>query len=113
MAGGLSGLFGGLVGNQGGIRSAAMLGFNLQREQFVATATGIALLVDCARLPVYLVVQWDKLTAIWPYIVIATVGVVLGTLGGKNVLQRLPELAFRRVVAGIILAIGVLVLFVR
>ncbi len=113
IAGGLSGLFGGLVGNQGGIRSAAMLGFNLQREQFVATATGIALLVDVARLPVYLVVQWDKLTAIWPYIVIATVGVVVGTIGGRNVLRRLPELAFKRVVGGIILAIGVLVLVVR
>jgi uncharacterized membrane protein YfcA len=31
IAGALSGVFGGLVGNQGGIRSAALLGFNLQR----------------------------------------------------------------------------------
>ena len=30
--------FGGLVGNQGGIRSAAMLGFDLSKESFVATA---------------------------------------------------------------------------
>ncbi len=113
IAGGLSGLFGGLVGNQGGIRSAAMLGFSLERDQFVATATGIALFVDFARLPVYLTVQWDRLIEIWPYIVIATVGVVAGTLGGKNVLQRLPELVFRKVLAAIILGIGVLVLFVR
>src|SRR5262249_50114054 len=34
--------FGGLVGNQGGIRSAAMLGFELSKESFVATATAIA-----------------------------------------------------------------------
>src|SRR3954469_22530817 len=57
IAGALSGLFGGLVGNQGGIRSAALLGFNLPKESFVATATAIALLVDGARMPVYVVVQ--------------------------------------------------------
>jgi uncharacterized protein len=44
-AGGLSGLFGGLVGNQGGIRSAALLGFDISKESFVATATAIALMV--------------------------------------------------------------------
>ena len=113
IAGGLSGLFGGLVGNQGGIRSAAMLGFSLERDQFVATATGIALFVDFARLPVYLAAQWDRLIAIWPYIVMATVGVVVGTVAGKDVLRRLPELVFKKVLAGIILGIGVLVLFVR
>ena len=54
IAGAISGLFGGLVGNQGGIRSAAMLGFDLPKERFVATATAIALFVDAARMPVYL-----------------------------------------------------------
>ena len=54
-AGALSGMFGGLVGNQGGIRSAALLGFDLKRDEFVATATAIALLVDVFRMPVYAV----------------------------------------------------------
>ena len=54
LAGGvLSGLFGGLVGNQGGIRSAALLGFQLRPRQLVATATASALLVDAARVPIY------------------------------------------------------------
>ncbi len=57
IAGAMSGLFGGLVGNQGGIRSAAMLGFDLPKERFVATATAIALFVDAARMPVYLVAR--------------------------------------------------------
>jgi len=57
IAGAISGLFGGLVGNQGGIRSAALLGFKLEKNQFVATATGIALMVDAARVPVYLAIQ--------------------------------------------------------
>jgi hypothetical protein len=37
----LSGLMGGLIGNQGGTRSAALLAFGLAREAFVATATGV------------------------------------------------------------------------
>ena len=53
-AGILSGAFGGLVGNQGGIRSAALLNFDLSRQAFVATATAVGLFVDGARLPVYL-----------------------------------------------------------
>ena len=54
IAGAVSGAFGGLVGNQGGIRSAALLGFDLDRQAFVATATAIGLVVDAARMPVYL-----------------------------------------------------------
>ncbi len=58
IAGALSGMFGGLVGNQGGIRSAALLGFDLKRDEFVATATAIALLVDVFRMPVYAATQF-------------------------------------------------------
>ena len=52
IAGALSGMFGGLVGNQGGISSAALLGFNLPKEALVATATAIGLLVDVFSMPV-------------------------------------------------------------
>jgi uncharacterized protein len=112
-AGGLSGLFGGLVGNQGGIRSAALLGFKLERDQFVATATGIALMVDVARMPVYLAVQWHQITSIWGYILIITVGVIAGTLSGKRILEKIPSPLFKKVVSSIILLIGILVLILR
>jgi uncharacterized membrane protein YfcA len=109
-AGALSGLFGGLVGNQGGIRSAALLGFQLDKKQFVATATGIALMVDAVRLPVYLIIQSSELVSIWPYILIMTIGVIAGTLGGKKILEKLPENIFKKTVSAIILLIGILVL---
>lgn len=48
-AGAVSGLLGGWVGNQGSIRSAAMLGLGIEAEEFLATATGIGLIVDAAR----------------------------------------------------------------
>jgi uncharacterized membrane protein YfcA len=113
LAGGISGLFGGLVGNQGGIRSAALLGFKLDKSQFVATATGIALMVDAARVPVYLTLQWDHIVSMWQYIVIMTVGVITGTLAGKKILEKLPENIFKKTVSSIILLIGILVLIER
>ena len=106
-AGALSGMFGGLVGNQGGIRSAALLGFDLKRDEFVATATAIALLVDVFRMPVYAVQQYSEVMAQWQMIVIATVGVVVGTLSGKWMLSRIPQNVFRMMVAAIVLALGI------
>ena len=106
VAGALSGLFGGLVGNQGSIRSAAMLGFHVPKEAFVATATAVALFVDAARLPVYLVLQWRELAPLWPAIGVAALGVVIGTALGARLLRRLPQRAFRRGVALLLLALG-------
>jgi len=105
-AGAISGLFGGLVGNQGGIRSAALLGFALSRDAFVATATAIGLFVDAARMPVYLATQHAELRGLLLQIVIATAGVILGTLTGTRLLKRIPEKAFRMIVSLLILALG-------
>ena len=111
LAGAASGAFGGLVGNQGGIRSAALLGFGLPKEAFVATATAIALVVDAVRMPVYFIAQAEDLVRAWPLIAVATAGVVLGTLAGERVLRRIPEAVFRRTVAALILALGVVMFF--
>jgi uncharacterized protein len=113
MAGAVSGAFGGLVGNQGGIRSAAMLGLGLQGPAFVATATVIALAVDAVRMPVYFVVERQLILTAWPVILAACPGVLIGTLIGEHVLRRIPERLFRRVVSAILLLIGILLLLVR
>ena len=109
-AGILSGGFGGLVGNQGGIRSAAMLGFDVPKESFVATATAIGLFVDGARLPVYLATQWREMASGWPGGRAATAGVIVGTALGTRVLGRIPQPIFRRVVAALLLALGIYML---
>ncbi len=110
IAGALSGLLGGLVGNQGGIRSAALLGFNLQKEAFVATATAVALMVDLARMPVYIATQYRQMERAWPVILIMIAGTVIGTLAGRRVLEKIPDPIFRRIVGGIILALGIALL---
>jgi uncharacterized protein len=106
VAGALSGLLGGLVGNQGGLRSAALLGFDLSKQSFVATATAVGLFVDGARMPVYLATQYREISAVWSWILIATIGVTLGTVLGSRVLAKIPEIWFHRVLAGVLAILG-------
>jgi uncharacterized membrane protein YfcA len=106
----LSGFFGGLAGNQGGVRSAALLTFRLPPAAFVATATATALLVDIARTPVYFWRAGPTLLALWLPLALATAGVLGGTLLGERLLLGMTPERFRRVVSVAILALGVLLL---
>jgi uncharacterized membrane protein YfcA len=106
IAGALSGLLGGFIGNQGGIRSAALLGFDIPKESFVASATAIGLIVDAARMPVYAASIGRDILRIWPLVAIATGGVVAGTLLGRRLLDRIPETYFRRIVAVLLALLG-------
>jgi uncharacterized protein len=105
-AGAVSGVLGGLVGSQGGIRSAAMLGFDVPKESFVATATAIALFVDAARLPIYLATEGREIAGLWRLLLVATAAVIIGTVLGTRLLRRLPQEVFRRVVAVLLLLLG-------
>jgi hypothetical protein len=110
LGGALSGLLGGLVGNQGGVRSAAMLGFNLEAKAFVATATAIALIVDGARMPIYFFTSPETVHRLAASIAIMTAGVTIGTVVGGRVLARIPENYFRKIVSLLILALGIVML---
>jgi len=107
IGGATSGLFGGLVGNQGGIRSAALLGFNLTREAFVATATAVAIIVDGARLPAYLLTDAPDVAHLWPQVAIMAAGALIGTAFGRRALAAVPEDRFRRIVSSLIFLLGV------
>ena len=107
IAGILSGALGGLVGNQGGIRSAALLGYDLKPTKFVATATAAGLIVDAARMPVYIVVEHARLRPLVPMMTIGSVGAIIGTLVGAHVLQKIPSSLFRSIVGALVFALGV------
>ena len=100
-----SGMCGGIAGNQGGIRAAALSSFTLGPQAFVATATATALLVDAARTPVYLWQAGSGLRAIWAPIAVATAGVLIGTWAGERVLAGVSPALFSKLVA---VGVGVL-----
>jgi uncharacterized membrane protein YfcA len=101
----LSGFFGGVAGNQGGLRAAALTAFGLTPKAFVATATATGLIVDMTRTPVYL---WNVGTALLPLavpLVAATVGVLIGTVLGERILFGLSKQRFSQIVG---VSVGIL-----
>jgi uncharacterized membrane protein YfcA len=107
LLGGASGFFGGIAGNQGGLRAAALLAFGLGPAAYVATATMTGLLVDAARMPVYLVLAGDDLIGIADVIGVATAGTLAGTLLGERVLLGLSVARFRLLVSVLIGVLGI------
>jgi uncharacterized membrane protein YfcA len=108
----LSGFFGGVAGNQGGLRAAAMTSFGLSPKAFVATATAAGLLVDAARTPVYLWSAGRELVTLAIPIGIAAAGVLLGTVLGERLLLGLTPQRFGQVVGAAIGVLGVWLLTV-
>jgi uncharacterized membrane protein YfcA len=105
--GALSGLFGGVAGNQGGLRAAALTAFDLTPAQFVATSTAIALMVDAGRLPVYLLKSSGAFSSLAVTVGIATLGVVIGTIAGERILLRFSRDRYQQVVSILILGLGI------
>ncbi len=110
LAGAISGVLGGLVGNQGGIRSAALMGFNISPTTFVGTATAIGVIVDTARMPVYIYHHGPQFWMHGILILITSAGVVLGTFLGTPILKIMPAKTFKRIVSGLILLLGIFML---
>ena len=103
----LSGLFGGLAGNQGGLRAAALLSFSLAPVQYVATATATAMLVDLVRTPIYVWRAGPEIASLAMPLILATVGVLIGTLLGERILLGLSMRQFRFSIAALIGLLGV------
>jgi uncharacterized protein len=106
LGGTTSGFFGGLVGNQGGIRAAALLGFELEPRQLVATATASALLVDAARIPIYLLSDGGTIAATVKLWVVASVGATIGTLLGVPMLSRIRPRTYHRLLGVLLVLLG-------
>ena len=53
------------------------------RESYVATATAVGLIVDLARLPVYLAIRWRRIVELWP-LLLATMAVGRSTVAGMS-----------------------------
>ncbi len=107
IAGFFSGLMGGLIGNQGAVRSAYLLNYGLSKEAFIATGVAIAILNDLTRIPLYIHdrIGFSVETALT---LLVTVGVAwLGTLTGTRLLKSISLERFRSIVSFVLAAFGV------
>ncbi|MBI4372363.1 MAG: sulfite exporter TauE/SafE family protein [Candidatus Omnitrophica bacterium] len=106
-----SGLIGGLVGNQGAIRSAFLLNYQMSKETFIATGVVIACVIDFVRIPIYSISYASSLQQAWPSLIILIGFTFLGTLFGSFLLKRFSISHFRKFVASIIVFMGIYLIF--
>ncbi len=104
----LSGLLVGFVGNQGAIRSAYLLNYNIPKETFVATAAIIASVVDITRIPVYIFNNKDVLASNLLLLLITTASAFAGTFAGNRFLKKISLKTFKIYVVTTIIIIGAL-----
>lgn len=104
----LSGLLGGFVGNQGAIRSAYLLNYDIPKEAFVATAAVIATVVDVTRIPVYIMNNKDVIDHSLPLLAIVVTSAFAGTLAGKNLLKKVSLETFKVYISISVILVGLL-----
>ncbi len=104
----ISGFFGGLSGNQGALRSAFLIRYNLAKEQFLATGVVIACFVDVTRLSLYTsrFLTSDTMqhtTVVGAAVFSAFIGVVIGS----QLIKKITLKTVQRIVAIMLFAIAI------
>ena len=111
----LSGLMGGISGQQGALRSMFLLKSDFDAPRYIATGTFIAILIDLARLPTYAFGLSKLSTVITTHqFALIGVGTVLAFVGawlGAKRLKKLTVGSVRYVITGLMFAIGLLLIF--
>lgn len=103
----VSGFCGGLSGMQGALRAAFLTRAGLAKEAFVATGAVVACLVDVSRLGVYAAeVRREWATLDTGLLAAAVLAALAGTLGAGRLLPHVTLAAVQRVVAGLLVAVG-------
>ncbi|MGE3689769.1 MAG: TSUP family transporter [Novosphingobium sp.] len=106
----LSGLFGGLSGNQGALRSAFLIKAGLSKEAFVATGAVAAVMVDAVRIGVYgsgtIATYLEQSRALAIPVLTATLFAFLGSYFGKMLLTKVTLRSIQLTVAGAMVIIG-------
>lgn len=103
--GALSGLFAGLIGTGGAIRSAFLVAINLPKEKYIATSALIALAIDTTRIPVYISQGFLKSEFYW-FLPILLIIALVGSYFGKLIVNKIPQKQFKKVVLAAIFLIG-------
>lgn len=103
LGGVLSGLFGGLSGMQGALRSAFLARAGLTRESFIGSGVAVACMIDLARLGVYLpafAAQAGDLD--YGLLAAATASALAGAMLGNRLLDRVTMPGIQRLVAAML-----------
>jgi len=101
-----SGFLSGLIGAGGALRSVFLTAYRMPKESYIATSAILAVIIDGARIPVYLGNGLLVSSYYWmlPVLFILAVGSVFV---GKRIAKNIPNKAFTRLVLVCLLLIGI------
>lgn len=102
----LSGFIAGLIGTGGAVRSACLMVFGLTKEAYIGTSASIALVVDAARIPVYVAggfITSDKVPVLCSLIAVA----FAGSWTGKRLVKKISTKVFHRFVLTMLGLMGI------
>ncbi len=112
----LTGFIGGLSGQQGAIRSMFLLKSDFDAKQYIATGVLIAILIDVARIPTYILGLSDVATEQLTQHNLSLVGfgtfcAFAGAWLGAKYMKKTSIGIIRYIVAGLMVTIGTLLIF--
>ena len=125
LGGAISGLFGGLSGHQGALRSAFLIRCGLSKDAFVATGVVASVLVDCSRLVVYAlfalgiigsgkhvidfgsIVSQVRDSGIAPLVAVGCAAALAGSLIGQRLVAKVTLTSLRRIVGIALIAFAI------
>lgn len=107
----LSGLIGGLIGNQGAIRSLYLLGYGLKKQELIVSSALIAVIIDSTRIPVYAYSNYGYLQAQGVLLATIVLVAILGTVIGSRLLPKVSSALFKKIILAAVFVLGILMLF--
>ena len=107
----LSGLLGGLIGNQGAIRSLYLLHYGLEKKSLIASGALIAVIIDLTRIPVYAYDHRQYLVENAVLLTLIVAASICGTLLGSKLLPKLSAALFQKIILFAVALLGAAMLF--
>ena len=92
------------------MRGAFLTAFGLPKEKYIATAAAIALAVDVTRIPIYFAGGFLS-SNFYFYIPFLLVIALVGSFTGKQIVNKIPQKKFRKIILAAILIIGIEFIF--
>lgn len=107
LGGVLSGFFGGISGHQGAFRSAFLTKAGLTKEQFIGTSNSIALVIDLARIFVYIkTIDFVALSDEKGLLIVGILFAFIGTYFGKELVKKTTLKGIQLVVGVMLFVLG-------
>ncbi len=106
VSGSLAGFMAGFTGTGGAIRGISLVAFNLEKNLFVGTSAAIDFGVDFSRMFIYCYNGFFEIDYVY-YIPLLVIASFLGSYIGKQLLNKISQEVFKKIVLGLILLISI------